>query len=1107
MRRRLWSIAAALALCLGLLPGTALAEEGTVTITGTGENAGPVTLEDGKAYVSNGDATGVRELEASEERPNAYLTYDNGVLTVVGDPSNSVDIKGTMAVTGDLEIKASPTNNMSFVSLDFNAYGGAEAPALALNGHTLTLDPEVGIWFRGYGQPAVDGGSGGTIQYSQSGGLESNLRMSSDTDHVLKGELTVKNARLVKVLSFSESGSGPAVENLTVENCDDVSVEGSYVEGSRFTLSHSTLKIGPWGSEPSSCTLDLDGTWTYGGEISNKFNFANVSKNTCYQAGAGAVYYEPAREGTTAKMTLKNATCQTITHLSNNISQLDGDLQLDLVGENRIQGNIDARGQKVMLTGNGRFEGTIQAWEFENNSSASLNGTVIMDQSEDWQNRIQHTFIYGEQSLVGLQSGYFSIFDNSTLTITSGAELTIPVQLLIGGLDALRIEDSGKIINNSEIMLLDTAFAGEDIPAYIKSLGLTGSGKVTVRGQEENSNPKTPSATYANNGKRLREPAGRLDFSDPNAPAEGAADTGYIWDAATKTLTLQEGFNADKVTLPDDTVTIVTEGESTIGTLEVQNNNPQKTNLTLSGAGPLTVQQELSLCGGNGSSLTVNAEAVVVLENGASVSGTGGANGLVTVNGNLTAAGGAGGTALITGKVSVGPQGELNVSGQQGIELNGVDGSFANAFALAAGGRFTANCPSAITLVNQTDESLKVEDVISVPSGYLPPGCKLEFNNGTGTLSIPGGSGSFTISADNQASHVHTWAADWTTNSPHHWHECAAGCPVTENSQKEGYGVHVYDNNQDGTCNVCGYERVLEPSNPSDGGTSSGGGHSGGGGGSVRTYAVTVEKPEHGKVTLDRANAGSGSAVTLTVTPDSGYALEELTVTGSRGNAVELTDQGGGKYVFTMPGSAVTVKAVFAPVPDGTQKPCGGGADCPSRGFADLGGAETWYHEAVDYVLRNNLMGGSSSGTFGPNDTLTRAQFAQILFNKEGRPAVGYQLQYSDVTEDEWYAGAVRWAGSRGIVGGYGNGMFGPNDNITREQLAVMLWRYAGSPAAAGEELRFNDADRAGGYALDALRWAVENGVMRGKSGGVLDPQGLATRAQAAQMLKNFWDP
>ena len=300
-----------------------------------------------------------------------------------------------------------------------------------------------------------------------------------------------------------------------------------------------------------------------------------------------------------------------------------------------------------------------------------------------------------------------------------------------------------------------------------------------------------------------------------------------------------------------------------------------------------------------------------------------------------------------------------------------------------------------------------------------------------------------------------------------------------------------------------GYQTATKPNpQPNPGGNSGGG--SGGGGWSSSTYAITVEKSEHGKVTSNRTNASNDSTVTLTVTPDSGYVLDALTVTDSRGNEIKLTAQGGNKYTFTMPSRAVTVKASFVPLPDDTQKPCDGGADCPSRGFSDLGSVGTWYHEAVDYVLRNGLMNGYSSGTFGPNDNLSRAQFAQILFNKEGRPVVNYLLQYGDVAEGAWYTEAIRWATSRGIIGGYGNGNFGPNDNITREQLAVMLWRYAGSPAATDKELHFTDADQASGYALEALRWAVENGILNGYGDGRLGPQGLATRAQVAQMLMNF---
>lgn len=278
----------------------------------------------------------------------------------------------------------------------------------------------------------------------------------------------------------------------------------------------------------------------------------------------------------------------------------------------------------------------------------------------------------------------------------------------------------------------------------------------------------------------------------------------------------------------------------------------------------------------------------------------------------------------------------------------------------------------------------------------------------------------------------------------------------------------------------------------------SSGGSSGsysGGGGSRPTASVTVEETEHGKVTSDRSSAGSGSPVTLTVQPDKGYRLESLTVTDSRGNKLRLTAQGGGKYAFTMSAGAVTVKAVFAPLAED--------ADCPSRAFADLESG-AWYHEAVDFVLRNGLMNGYGDHSFKPDRTLTRAQFAQILYNKEGRPAAAGGAPFTDVPDGAWCAPAIAWAAERGIAGGYGGGLFGPDDAITREQLAVMLWRYAGSPAAPDGGLAFVDAEQIGTHAREALGWATRTGVMNGKGGGVLDPKGPATRAQTAQMLKNF---
>ena len=229
----------------------------------------------------------------------------------------------------------------------------------------------------------------------------------------------------------------------------------------------------------------------------------------------------------------------------------------------------------------------------------------------------------------------------------------------------------------------------------------------------------------------------------------------------------------------------------------------------------------------------------------------------------------------------------------------------------------------------------------------------------------------------------------------------------------------------------------------------------------------------------------------ITVDPAPNYSLEKLTVTDSKNAEIVLTDEGNGKYIFTMPKSKVSVIAEFQPA----EKPW-------SNPFRDIT-ADMWCYDAVRFANKNGLMNGIDNDLFAPNSSLSRAQLAQILYNREGRP-VAEKSPFADVSNEAWYNNAVAWATENGIVSGYGNGLFGPGDSITREQLAVMLWRYAGSPVAASKELCFNDAGEASGYALSALCWATENGIISGYSNGQLDPKGEATRAQVAQMLKKF---
>ena len=170
-----------------------------------------------------------------------------------------------------------------------------------------------------------------------------------------------------------------------------------------------------------------------------------------------------------------------------------------------------------------------------------------------------------------------------------------------------------------------------------------------------------------------------------------------------------------------------------------------------------------------------------------------------------------------------------------------------------------------------------------------------------------------------------------------------------------------------------------------------------------------------------------------------------------------------------------------------------------------------WYEDAAAYVYKHGLMAGTSATTFAPEVTTSRTMIATILWRMAGSPVVNYAMNYTDVAQGQWCSEAIRWATSEGVVTGYGNGLFGTNDPITREQLATMLWRYAqteGYDVSIGEDtniLSYTDVADLSEYAIPAMQWAVGAGIINGTGdGSTLSPQGQATRAQAAVMLMRF---
>ena len=261
--------------------------------------------------------------------------------------------------------------------------------------------------------------------------------------------------------------------------------------------------------------------------------------------------------------------------------------------------------------------------------------------------------------------------------------------------------------------------------------------------------------------------------------------------------------------------------------------------------------------------------------------------------------------------------------------------------------------------------------------------------------------------------------------------------------------------------------------------------------------------------------AGEAGTMQLTVKNDGefGFTMTLTAPVGAKNAGMWANlyhyDEAAGKLVYTA--SSLVDRNGYASLPVGSAGQYALVLDGKSHAlpFTDLA-VGAWYEDAVAYVYRHDLMSGFSEDTFGPNAALSRAQLCQILYNMEGRPAVTGSGSFSDLADGAWYTDAVTWAASQGIVDGYGGGLFGPDDNITREQLASILYRCAqarGDDVSVGEDtniLSYSDAADVAEYAISAMQWACGAGVITGISESALAPRGEATRAQTAAMLMRF---
>ena len=404
-----------------------------------------------------------------------------------------------------------------------------------------------------------------------------------------------------------------------------------------------------------------------------------------------------------------------------------------------------------------------------------------------------------------------------------------------------------------------------------------------------------------------------------------------------------------------------------------------------------------------------------------------------------------------------------------------------------------------------------------------------------------------TIPATGGGEHTHSYGSEWKYDSTNHWHECSCG-------DKADKAAHVYTDDADTTCDVCGYERTVTPPAPTE-------------------FTITFD-----------VNGGTTSVSSMTTTNQKLTSLPSASRSGSYSFDGWYTEKSGGTKItkdtvfhanttvyahWTYTGSGGGGGGYNPPVTYYTLRfETGGGSDIPSvretyntyidltkyvptwRGHAFIGwyserglinkvsgvyltkdmtvyagwrvdenpgtGAnpftdvseKDWFYSDVMFVYENGLMLGTSKTLFSPHGTATRGMMATVLWRMEGSPAPKGKNSFADVETGKWYADAITWTAENGIFAGYGKDKFGPDDPITREQLAVIFYRYADYKGydltVKGNLDKFKDADKITYYAKTAMGWAVGSGLVKGKSGNLLDPQGTATRAEIAAMLHRF---
>ena len=1062
---------------------------GTVEVTGLVRAGSAVTVEAGDSLsITNTANMAVQSINSG----SVSLTAKNGNITVSGGRNYPGQYNAIQATNGSVTLDASGEIQVA----GYNGYPG-------IGGGSLTVSGTIPAGTTLHTNCAVIVPAGKTL-------------VNNGTLSLNSGGVTVEGTLSYGAGSSIQNGSGTAITPTTTGN------------GSISTAPVSASRLDFRFNAPDSVTeyvMTGGGTakWEPGNGTANKLTLNGVTMNGVTMNGKSYVVGVPANTEIiligTNKITATNGTAicaqngalkitgsgslnvnvtaqapasATAYALCTNIS---GAIDVSIDGALTVNGNIRANertlslqsGDAISVTGSMYGKGNITATAGKSLNITNTSGTAVSTSSSC--NEVSLAAQNGDLTVSGTGTNYaYGIDGDDSKTVlklhASGNVLVTGTKASVHG---KTLELSGTIPENSTL----TAYWVDSltVPAG-KALINNGTikldkypGAVTVSGTLTNTgsiinSQNAPIQPKVTEGGVITVKAA-MDFTGTNKDATGED---YSWNQSTKTLTLTnytmaEPCNDTAIILPDG-AKLVLSGENTLNS---------KNGALIDAKGTLEISGTGSLTGSAGGEAALNARGALTITNcKLDLTNPSHEKTVICTNGNALTITGSADVSLHTeqsfgfgiktgrgGDFTLGSDAKLVITGATGILAQGASVRIAGTLDVSGCANRGANLlgvtldmgGSSITAATGNNQGIYLNGTL------------------TGQTNIKSFTGVFQLtSSDPSIVNCYTVKKDDTLGL------YAEGSTVSFTAEQQtgkkfsgwtATGVTL-DNatNAEISFTMPGNDVTLTTNYRTSSSGSS----------SRPSYPITTpDKTENGSVNISSTSAKRGNTVTITVTPDAGYVLDELTVTDKDGKELSLTKKSDTEYTFVMPAGKVEITPSFVKQ-----------AEEPSRVFVDVKTGD-YFYDAVQWAVEKGITNGTSAETFSPEDPCTRAQIVTFLWRAAGSPVVNYAMDLSDVAGDAYYAEAVRWALSEGITTGTSADQFSPDATCTREQAVTFLYRAAGSPAVSGESA-FEDVG-ADAYYARAVAWAAQNGVTNGISQALFGTGSDCTRAQIVTFL------